>query len=47
MVIGVVRQSLSGWVGYTNATNEGSPFKEKTGIWNYAAVATIRTLFRF
>lgn len=31
---------LSGWVGYTNAINEGSPFKEKTGIWNYAVQAT-------
>jgi len=31
---------LSGWVGYTNAINEGSPFKEKTEIWNYAVQAT-------
>lgn len=30
---------LAGWVGYTNAINEGSPFKEKTEIWNYAVQA--------
>lgn len=35
---------LSGWVGYTNAINEGSPFKEKTGIWNYAVQATFPDL---
>ena len=35
---------LSGWVGYTNAINEGSPFKEKTAIWNYAVQATFPDL---
>jgi len=30
---------LAGWIGYTNAINEGSPFKEKTEIWNYAVQA--------
>ncbi|NJL90839.1 MAG: iron uptake porin [Coleofasciculaceae cyanobacterium SM2_1_6] len=35
---------LSGWVGYTNAINEGSVFKEKTEIWNYAVQATFPDL---
>lgn len=35
---------LSGWVNYTNAINEGSAFKEKTGIWNYAVQATFPDL---